>query len=95
MQSQLQTEEDALNTASQQRVYLETLANIPLAARFFEDAEWQHPWDCLRSTQELEKLRAQLADLARITPTAIPMFVRSKSRSRKTEKMKEQIVWPA
>src|SRR5580698_11541347 len=64
MQSQLQTEEDALNTAKQQRVYLETLVNQyrSLQSTPTKTAGGTTAVGLPAIDQELDKLRAQLAD---------------------------------
>ena len=93
LQSQLQTEEDALNTAKQQRVYLETLvtqyrslqgtpktsggvANVGLPA----------------IDEELEKLRAQLADLSSHYTDRHPDVRKLKQQIAETEKTRDRIV---
>jgi succinoglycan biosynthesis transport protein ExoP len=64
LQSQLQTEEDALNTAKQQRVYLETLVNQYRTLQGSPKTEGGTPAGLPAVDQELDKLRAQLADLS-------------------------------
>lgn len=91
VQSQLQTEEDALNTAKQQRVYLETLAN--------QYRSWQGPVKSDGSTPaglpaidaELSKLRAQLADLSSHYTDRHPDVRKVKEEISRTEKMRSQI----
>jgi succinoglycan biosynthesis transport protein ExoP len=65
LQSQLQTEEDALNTARQQRVYLETLVNQYRSLQGTpKSAGGTMAMGLPAIDEELEKLRAQLADLS-------------------------------
>src|SRR3984957_4769051 len=64
MQAQLQTEEDALNTANQQRVYLETLVNQYRSLQGSAKTESGTPLGLPAIDAELDKLRAQLADLS-------------------------------
>ena len=78
LQSQLQTEEDALNTAKQQRVYLETLVNQYRSLQgSHEEREWQRTRsDCRRSTRNWTSSGRNWPISARITPTAIPTCAR-------------------
>src|SRR5271155_5718299 len=93
MQSQLQTEEDALNTAKQQRVYLETLVG--------QYRSLQGPPKTAGSAatagvaaidEELDKLRAQLADLSSHYTDHHPDVRKVKEQIAKTEKMRDQAV---
>jgi succinoglycan biosynthesis transport protein ExoP len=92
MQSQLQTEEDALNTANQQRVYLETLVNQYRSLHGSTKTESGAPLELPAIDAELEKLRAQLADLSSHYTDRHPDVRKLKEQIAKTEKMKEQIV---
>jgi polysaccharide biosynthesis transport protein len=91
MQSQLQTEEDALNTANQQRVYLETLVNQYRSLQGSPKADGATPLGLPAIDAELDKLRAQLADLSSHYTERHPDVRKLKEQIAKTEKMKEQI----
>ena len=58
LQSQLQTQEDALNTAKQQRVYLETLMNQYRSLQSSPKSAGSAPVGLPAVNEELEKLRA-------------------------------------
>ena len=95
LQSQLQTEEDALNTAKQQRVYLETLLNqyrslqgAPKGSGSGASANVGLP----AIDEELEKLRAQLADLRSHYTDRHPDVRKLKQQIADTEKTRDQIV---
>ncbi len=95
LQSQLQTEEDALNTAKQQRVYLETLLNqyrslqaAPKSSGPGATANVGLP----AIDEELEKLRAQLADLRSHYTDRHPDVRKLKQQIADTEKTRDQIV---
>ena len=64
LQSQLQTEEDALNAARQQHVYLQTLADQYRALQGPAKGSDGTAVGLPALDQQLEKLRAQLADLS-------------------------------
>jgi polysaccharide chain length determinant protein (PEP-CTERM system associated) len=92
LQGQLQTEEDALNTAKQQRVYLETLVtqyrSLQGSARTGSGA----PMGLPAVEQELERLRAQLADLTSHYTDRHPDVRKVKDQIAKTEKMRDQML---
>jgi len=95
LQSQLQTEEDALNTAKQQRVYLETLVNqyrslqgTPRSAGAGGTATVGLP----AIDQELDKLRAQLADLSSHYTDRHPDVRKVKEQIAETEKTRDRIM---
>jgi polysaccharide biosynthesis transport protein len=91
VQAQLQTEEDALNTAKQQRVYLETLVNQYRSMQAAPKAENGAPVGLPAIDTELDKLRAQLADLSSHYTDRHPDVRKLKDQISKTEKMREQI----
>jgi uncharacterized protein involved in exopolysaccharide biosynthesis len=91
VQAQLQTEEDALNTAKQQRVYLETLVNQYRSMQAAPKAENGAPVGLPAIDAELDKLRAQLADLSSHYTDRHPDVRKLKDQIAKTEKMREQI----
>ena len=93
IQSQLQTEEDALNTAKQQRVYLETLVN--------QYRSLQGTPKTLGGTatvglpaidEELEKLRTQLTDLRSHYTDRHPDVRKLKEQIADTEKTRDRII---
>ena len=97
MQSQLQTEEDALNTAKQQRVYLETLLNqyrtLQGSQKGGSNGSSGAPTGGLPAIdEELDKLRAQLADLSSHYTDRHPDVRKVKEQIAKTEKMRDQMV---
>jgi len=92
MQGQLQTEEDALNTAKQQRVYLETLMNQYRSMQGSPKADGGAPVGLPAIDAELEKLRAQLADLSAHYTDRHPDMRKVKEQIAKTEKMRAQVV---
>ena len=92
LQSQLQTEEDALNTAKQQRVYLETLVNQYRSLQGSPKSEGGAPQGLPAVDEELDKLRAQLADLSSHYTDRHPDVRKLKEQIAKTEKVRDQIV---
>ncbi|MGD0568379.1 MAG: hypothetical protein ABSA78_08230 [Candidatus Sulfotelmatobacter sp.] len=92
MQSQLQTEEDALNTAKQQRVYLETLISQYRSLQSSPKTEGGAPAGLPALDEELSKLRAQLADLSSHYTDRYPDVRNMKEQIAKTEKMRDQMV---
>ncbi len=81
LQSQLQAEEDALNTAQQQRVYLETLVSQYRTLQPSKSSPGGAGADLAAMDADLDKLKAQLTDLrARYT-----------DRHPDVRKLKEQI----
>jgi polysaccharide biosynthesis transport protein len=93
MQSQLQTEEDALNTANQQRVYLETLVNQYHSLQGSPKSAGGATTAGLPAIdEELDKLKAQLADLSSHYTDRHPDVRKLKEQIAKTEKMRDQIV---
>src|ERR1700678_3245510 len=64
VQSQLQAEEDALNTAKQQRAYLETLVSQNRSLPGSSKGDGTAPTGLAAIDQELSTLRAKLADLS-------------------------------
>src|SRR5271169_189162 len=91
MQSQLQTEEDALNTAKQQRVYLETLVNQYRSLQGSPKSAGGTTLGLPAIDEELEKLKAQLADLSARYTDLHPDVRKLKEQIAETEKMRNQI----
>jgi polysaccharide chain length determinant protein (PEP-CTERM system associated) len=91
LQSQLQAEEDALNTAKQQRVYLDTLVNQYRSLQGSPKPGGGTPVGLPALDEELDKLRAQLADLSSHYTERHPDVRKLKEQIAKTEKMRDQI----
>jgi polysaccharide chain length determinant protein (PEP-CTERM system associated) len=94
LQSQLQNEQDALNTAKQQRVYLQSLIEqyrgfrgTPGASRTAEVP----PTSLTANDLELDKLRARLAELSAHYTDRYPDVLRLKDQIAKTEKMRDDL----
>jgi polysaccharide chain length determinant protein (PEP-CTERM system associated) len=95
LQSQLQTEEDALNTAKQQRVYLETLVNQYRSLQGTPRGEGTGGTATVglpAIDQELDKLRAQLADLSSHYTDRHPDVRKVKEQIAETEKTRDRIM---
>ena len=90
LQSQLQSEEDALNRAKQQNVYLESLLGQYRSVQR-SSKSGDAPMGLPAIDQELERLRAQLADLSSHYTDRHPDVRKLKEQIAKTEKMKQQI----
>jgi len=92
LQSQLQTEEGALNAAKQQHVYLETLLNqyktLQGSVRSPERTQMGLP----AIDQELDKLKSDLADLGSRYTERHPDVRKLKDQIAKTEKMRDQLL---
>jgi polysaccharide biosynthesis transport protein len=93
LQSQLQTEEEALNAAKQQRVYLETLVNQYRSLQGAPKTAGGTTTVGLPAIdEELDKLRAQLADLSSRYTDRHPDVRKLKQQMAETEKMRERII---
>ncbi|HTZ95257.1 MAG TPA: XrtA system polysaccharide chain length determinant [Terriglobales bacterium] len=94
LQSQLQAENDALNTAKQQHVYLQTLLSqyrtmeVSTTTKGSDSA----PLGLPAIDQELDKLRNQLADLSSRYTDQHPDVRKLKDQIAKTEKMRAQLM---
>ena len=92
LQSQLQAEQDALNTAKQQHVYLETLLS---QYRSLHDSPKGADGTSLGSLpaldQELARLRAELADLRARYTERHPDVRKVKDQIAQTQKMRDQL----
>ncbi len=93
LQSQLQTEEDALNTAKQQRVYLETLVNQYRSLQGTPKSAGGTVTTGLPAVDEqLDKLRAQLADLKSHYTDRHPDVRKLEQQIAETEKTRDGII---
>jgi len=92
LQSQLQTEEDALNAARQQHVYLQTLIDQYRSLQGPAKAADGTVMGLPAIDQELDKLKAQLADLSSHYTDRHPDVRKLKEQIAKTEKMRDQLV---
>jgi polysaccharide chain length determinant protein (PEP-CTERM system associated) len=97
LQSQLQGEQDALNTAKQQRVYLETLLaqeqSSQSKSRLGADGtDSSAQTDLATIDKQLDTLRAQLAELSSKYTDRYPDVQRLKDEIAKTEAMRESLV---
>jgi succinoglycan biosynthesis transport protein ExoP len=92
LQSQLQNEEDALNTARQQHVYLQTLADQYRALQGSPKSTDGTSMGLPAVDQELEKLKAQLADLRSHYTDRHPDVRKLKDQIAQTEKMRDQLL---
>ena len=90
LQSQLQTEDAALNTAKQQQVYLETLLREYRTLRGSPKSPEGAPLDLSAIDQELDKLKAQLADLSSRYKDRFPEIRKLKNQIAAMEKMRGQ-----
>jgi len=92
LQSQLQTEDDALNTAKQQHVYLETLLSqyktLQGSVKSPEGTQMGLP----AIDQELDKLKSDLADLSSRYTERHPDVRKLKDQIAKTENMRNQLL---
>lgn len=91
-QQQLLNEQDALNTAEQQKVYLQTLINQYRTVQGTSRAADGTPTRLPAIEQELDKLKAQLADLSSRYTDSYPDVRNLKSQIAKTEKMRDALI---
>jgi polysaccharide chain length determinant protein (PEP-CTERM system associated) len=92
LQTQLQTEEGALNTAKQQRTYLETLVNQYRSLQGSPKSAGGTTLGLPAIDQELDKLRSQLADLLSHYTDHHPDVRKVKEQIAKTEAMRDKII---
>jgi succinoglycan biosynthesis transport protein ExoP len=94
--SQLQGEEDALNTAKQQRVYLQALLEQERSAqahtRSTGDGDALAPADLTAVDAQLDKLRSQLADLSSRYTDNYPDVQDTKNQIAKLEVIRDRLV---
>ena len=92
LQSQLQSEEDSLNAAKQQRTYLETLVNQYRSLQGTSKTAGSAPVGLPAVNEELEKLRAQLADLSSHYTDRHPDVRKLKQQIAETEATRDRII---
>ena len=92
LQSQLQNEEDALNSARQQHVYLQTLADQYRALQGSAKNADGTTAGLPAIDEELDKLKAQLADLTSRYTDRHPDVRKVKEQIAKTEKLRDQLL---
>ncbi len=90
LQSQLQNEEDGLNSDRQQNAYLDSMLQQARALQRAPKTENGTPVGIPALDEELEKLRAQLADLSSHYTDRHPDVRKLKDQIAKTEKMRDQ-----
>ena len=93
LQGQLQSEQDALSTAKQQRVYYQSLIeqykNLHPGVKTSEGGV---PLDLASIDQELTKMRAQLTDLSSRYTDKYPDVQKLKIQIAKTQRLREEIL---
>ncbi len=92
LQSELVNEQDALNTAQQQRVYLQTLINQYRSLQGSSKTTEVNPARLPAIDQELDKLKSQLADLSSHYTEQYPDIRNLKEQITKTEKMRDDLI---
>jgi polysaccharide biosynthesis transport protein len=94
LQSQLQNEQDALNAAKQQHVYLQTLTDQYRTLQGTAKAAdgTTTPVGLPALNQELDRLKAQLADLRSHYTDRHPDVRKVKEQITETEKMRDQLL---
>jgi polysaccharide chain length determinant protein (PEP-CTERM system associated) len=93
LQSQLQSEEDSLNAAKQQRTYLETLVNQYRSLQGTSKTSGSSaPLGLPAVNEELEKLSAQLADLSSHYTDRHPDVRKLKQQIAETEATRDRII---
>jgi len=91
LQSQLQNEHDSLNSAKQQKIYLQTLIEQYRGLRTTTHTVDGAPSDLATMDQELARLRSQLADLSSRYTDSYPDVQKLKAQIAKTEKAREEL----
>ena len=92
LQAQLQQEEDALNTAKQQRVYFQSLIQQYRAARPAETKTADGPGAELAGLNaQLQKMKADLADLQGRYTNQHPAVINLKSAIAQTQKQRDDL----
>jgi polysaccharide chain length determinant protein (PEP-CTERM system associated) len=92
VQSQLRTEEDALNSARQQRIYLQSLVDQYRTLQVSTSNGEGVPVGLPAIDQELDRLKSQLADLSSHYTDRHPDVRKLKDQIAKTQHMREQFL---
>jgi protein tyrosine kinase modulator len=92
LQAQLQTAEDSLNAARQQKVYLQTLADQYRTLQGPAKAADGTPVGLPAIDQQLQKLRSQLADLTSRYTDQHPDVRKVRDEISKTEELRDQLL---
>lgn len=92
LQSQLDKEQEALNTAQQQRVYLQTLISQYRNFQGASKATDASPTGLAAIDKELDRLKTQLAALSSQYTDEYPGIRSLKSQIAKTEKMRDEAI---
>ena len=92
LQSQLENEQRALNTAQQQRVYLQTLINQYRTLQGTSRTADGAPTGLPAIDQQLDRLKSQLAELSAHYTDRYPDVQNLKSEIAKTEKMRDELI---
>jgi polysaccharide biosynthesis transport protein len=92
LQTQLQAEEDALNSARQQHVYLQTLADQLRATQGSVKGSDGAPVGLAAIDEQLQKLRAQLADLLSRYTDRHPDVRKVKQEIARNEALRSQLL---
>lgn len=92
LQSQLQNAEDALNAAKQQHVYLQTLVDQYRTLQVPSKSADGNPVGLPALDQELDKLKAQLADLSSRYTDRHPDVRKLKEQIAETERTRDQLL---
>ena len=92
LQTQLQAEEDSLNSARQQRVYLQTLADQLRATQGSVKGSDGAPVGLSAIDEQLQKLRAQLADLLSRYTDRHPDVRKLKQEIARNEALRSQLL---
>lgn len=92
LQGQLQNEQDALNTAKQQRVYDQSLLDQYKAAHAGARIPENAPPELIAVEQELARLRGQLTELSSHYTDEYPDVKKLRAQIAKNQKIKEDII---
>jgi polysaccharide chain length determinant protein (PEP-CTERM system associated) len=92
LQSELQNEQDTLNTAKQQRVYLQTLIEQYRSLHGTSRTADGSPTSLAAIDQQLDSLRAKLADLSTHYTDQYPAVENLQGQIAKTEKMRDNLI---
>ncbi len=92
LQSQVQANQDSLNRAKQQNAYLESLVNQYRAMEHGSKPGEGSPVGLAEIDKELDRLKAQLADLTSHYTDKHPDVRKTKEQIAQTEQMRERII---